>query len=482
MATERETRLRLRDDFEFYAQHCLTIRTKSGELLPLELNAAQRHLHACVEEQRTQTGRIRALVLKGRQQGCSTYTEARYFWKTTNNVGLGAFILTHDDTATTNLFNMAKQFYETCPPAVKPLQGAANAKELFFPGLRSGYKVGTAGGKAAGRGQTFQLFHGSEIAYWPFAENHVAGALQAVADLPGTEVILESTSAGRTGLFYKLCEAAMRGEGEYILVFIPWFWQPEYRKQVGSDYSLTSDERDYQRAHDLDVEQMAWRRSKIVELLGIGNFRREYPATAQEAFSAEAEGALWTREGIDVQRVTEHPQLSRVVVAIDPSGGGGPQNDEVGIVAAGLGIDGRGYILGDWSGRYRPAEWGALAVRVYHELQADRIVGESNFGGDMVEAVVRTADQNVPYKAVTASRGKKQRAEPIAALYEDGRISHVGTHINLEDEMVTWDPVKANWSPGRIDAMVWAATELMLAESTTGILDYYRELRDQARH
>jgi phage terminase large subunit-like protein len=114
---------------------------------------------------------------------------------------------------------------------------------------------------------------------------------------------------------------------------------------------------------------------------------------------------------------------------------------------------------------------------VYHELQADRIVGESNFGGDMVEAVVRTADPNVPYKAVTASRGKKQRAEPIAALYEGGRISHVGTHVSLEDEMVTWDPVKAAWSPGRIDAMVWAATELMLAESTTGVLDYYRELK-----
>ena len=474
---QRETYRRLRSDFPFYASRCLNITSKEGKTQRLTLNQAQLYLHERLESQKRLTGRVRALIVKGRQQGCSTYTEARFFHLVTTFRGRSAYILTHHDDATSALFDMAKGFYEGAPLPVRPSQSAANAKELYFDKLGSGYKVGTAGGRATGRGQTFQLFHGSEVAYWPNGEAHVAGALQAVADLPGTEIILESTSAGRAGLFYAMCDKAMRGEGDYELIFIPWFWQTEYRKPPPAGFHLTQDELDYQALYGLDLEQMAWRRSKIGELLGIGRFRREYPATAAEAFSAEAEGALWTRERIDLTRVSEAPRLTRVVVAIDPSGGGSATNDEVGIVAAGLGEDGRCYVLADRSGRYRPAEWGRMAVQLYHELEADRIVAEVNFGGDMVETVVRTADENVPYKSVTASRGKKQRAEPIAALYEQGRVSHVGNLISLEDEMVTWDPIKATWSPGRMDALVWAATDLMLEDSTTGVLEYYRGLR-----
>src|SRR5262249_35093249 len=156
--------------------------------------------------------------------------------------GTRAFILTHMDDATNSLFGMAKRFYEHCPPVVRPSLKASNAKELIFDGLDSGYKVGTAGSKGTGRGETFQPFQGSEVAYWPNAQTHVAGARQAVPDEPGTEVILESTSAGRKGLFYEMCAAAMRGEGEYILVFIPWFWQREYRKPVPEGFEPTADE------------------------------------------------------------------------------------------------------------------------------------------------------------------------------------------------------------------------------------------------
>ena len=203
---------------------------------------------------------------------------------------------------------MAKRFYEHCPPVVRPSLRASNAKELIFDKLDSGYKVGTAGSKGAGRGDTIQLFHGSEVAYWPNADTHVAGRLQAVPDEPGTEVILESTSNGRKGLFYDMCAAAMRGEGEYILVFIPWFWQPEYRKAVAGGFTPTADEPAYQDAYGLDLEQIAWRRAKIVELNGVHNFRREYPATPEEAFSAEVPGALWKREQIDNLRVAGTPR------------------------------------------------------------------------------------------------------------------------------------------------------------------------------
>ena len=171
------------------------------------------------------------------------------------------------------------------------------------------------------------------------------------------------------------------------------------------------------------------------------------------------------------------PQVSAsgilaAVVAIDPSGGDSAANDEAGIVACGLGVDGRGYVLEDKSGRFSPAVWAQRAVDLYKDLKADRIVGEANFGGAMVEAVIRSVDKNVPYMAVTASRGKRLRAEPVAALYETGRVSHVGELPALEGEMVTWDPVTSTVSPGRIDAMVWAITELMLGESNTGMLDW----------
>ncbi|WP_020472376.1 phage terminase large subunit family protein [Zavarzinella formosa] len=460
---ERELRLRFRDDFKFYAPRCLTIRSKSGKVHAFRLNEAQLYLHARLETQRANTGKVRALVLKGRQQGCSTYTEGRFFHKVTHFGGLKAFILTHLDEATNNLFGMAKRFYEHCPPVLRPSLRASNAKELVFDRLDSGYKVGTAGSVGVGRGDTIQLFHGSEVAYWKNADTHVAGALQAVPDEPGTEVILESTSNGRSGLFYAMCAAAMRGEGEYILVFIPWFWQPEYRKTPGEGFEPTADEKAYQDAYGLDDGQIAWRRAKIVELNGIHNFRREYPATPEEAFSAEVPGALWKRDQIDnLRRRGELPVMVRIVVAVDPSGGDGIQNDEVGLVVVGIDAQKHGYVLADHSGRYTPETWASKAVALYRQFKADRIVAEANFGGAMVESTIRVVDRNAPVKLVHASRGKQARAEPVAALYEQGRMHHCGVFVGLEDEMVTWVPLESKGSPNRVDALVWAATELLI--------------------
>jgi phage terminase large subunit-like protein len=177
-------------------------------------------------------------------------------------------------------------------------------------------------------------------------------------------------------------------------------------------------------------------------------------------------GALWTRDMLDRTRVAEAPQLARVVVAIDPSGtDGDDEGDAVGIVVAGRGMDGRGYVLADVTCKLSPDAWARVAVTAYHRWQADRIVAERNFGGAMVQTVVRTADRSVPYKEVTASRGKAVRAEPISALYEQGRVSHVGGLPELEDEMVlfTASGYMGETSPNRADALVWALTEVMLS-------------------
>jgi predicted phage terminase large subunit-like protein len=195
-------------------------------------------------------------------------------------------------------------------------------------------------------------------------------------------------------------------------------------------------------------------------------------------WASEVNGALWTLEarrgaddrevpGIDTTRVAAAPELARVVVAVDPSGTKGDgAGDDIGIIVAARGIDGRAYILEDGTCSLSPEGWGRRAVDLYKRHEADRIVGEANFGGDMVRAVVQMADKRVSYRDVKATRGKVVRAEPIAALYEQGRVSHVGSFPDLEDQMCNFTAAGyvGEGSPDRADALVWALTELMLGE------------------
>src|SRR5215831_10261837 len=174
-------------------------------------------------------------------------------------------------------------------------------------------------------------------------------------------------------------------------------------------------------------------------------------------------GALWTRQVLENNRVATAPDLVRIVVAIDPSGGESEGHAECGIIAAGKGTDGHGYILRDVSERLSPERWARRAIQLYHELKADRLLAEKNFGGDMVQSTIRSVDPDVPVKLVTASRGKRLRAEPVASLDEQGKIHHVGASMStLEDQMCSWVPDSGDPSPDRLDARVWAITELFL--------------------
>ena len=175
--------------------------------------------------------------------------------------------------------------------------------------------------------------------------------------------------------------------------------------------------------------------------------------------------ALWQRDRIDELRVREHPGLVRVVVAIDPAVSTGEQSSETGIIVAGIALVGgimHGFILGDLTIKGTPDQWATAAVTGYYTAGADRVIGEVNNGGDMVEHTVQTVDPRVPFKQVHASRGKYTRAEPVSALYEQGRIHHVGFFPDLEDQLCEWEP--GDKSPDRLDALVWAITELMLGE------------------
>jgi hypothetical protein len=190
-------------------------------------------------------------------------------------------------------------------------------------------------------------------------------------------------------------------------------------------------------------------------------------------FADDDDGALWTDELLSAnrrlgRREENLPDFLRIVVGVDPSGCSGEEDlrsDEIGIVVAALGTDNHGYLLEDLSGRYKPEQWGDIAVSAYHRHAADRIVAERNFGGAMVEMVIRTADPNIPYQEVVASRGKVVRAEPIAALYEQGKIHHIGYFPEIEDQLcaMSVSGYQGLKSPDRADALVWAFSELFPA-------------------
>lgn len=308
---------RFRTDFELYADRALKIRTKSGAIQRLQLNRSQRYIHAELERQLRETGKVRALVLKGRQQGCSTLVEARFFWRTVWSQGARTFILTHEDAATSNLFEMARRFYDHLPVELKPAVDTQNAKELAFSALDSGYKVGTAGNKTVGRSSTVQLFHGSEVAFWPNAEDHAAGVLQTVPDSPGTEVVLESTADGIGNYFHAQWGMAERGESDYRAIFVPWFWQEEYQRPR-VEPELSPEDLEYRDAYGLSAAQMAWRAIKVAEL-GEVKFRQEYPANPVEAFQTSGENSLIRPEIILRARKGKASEHGPLLIGVDPA-------------------------------------------------------------------------------------------------------------------------------------------------------------------
>ena len=322
-----EVRKKFKGNFEFYAKNCLFIRTKSDGVNAFALNKAQLYIHSLIEKQRATTGKVRAICLKGRQQGCSTYVEGRFIWRTTHSKGVRAFILTHEEDASQNLFDMAKRYYEHLPDAVKPAISASNAKELHFIGLDSGYRIGTAGNKSVGRSQTNQYFHGSEVAFWPNAAEHAKGILQTIPDAPGTEVIYESTANGVGNFFHQQWKLAESGQSEFIAIFVPWFWQDEYTKKAPSDFVLSPEEEDLKGFYSLSDGQMYWRRQKVLELSAGGKdgetaFMQEYPMNAAEAFQVSGGVGLIRQEVVLKARKSTVNGNGPLVVGVDPSRGG----------------------------------------------------------------------------------------------------------------------------------------------------------------
>lgn len=287
---ENQWAKQLRDEYPFFATNCLKVRDKSGNIIPYDFNYAQQQVHAAIEKQKAQMGWVRALILKGRQQGISTYVGGRFYHQSSTRKGVNVYILSHEQSSSDTLFGIVDRYQRNNP--VAPHVGVSNAKELVFDRLDSSYAVATAGTKAGGRSKAILLFHGSEVAYWTNAGDHFAASVQGVPLVSGSEVILESTSAGAGGEFYERCLDAEAGRGDYILIFVPWWWSAEYARDPELGFTLSSEaeegemsEQEYADTYEVGLPQMAWRRSKIIELRSEIAFRREYPATSAEAWT-----------------------------------------------------------------------------------------------------------------------------------------------------------------------------------------------------
>ncbi len=282
---QKAVRQRLLTDFAFYAKHCLSVRTKEGDIKPLVLNPAQVYFLGQIEDQIARTGNIRAVILKGRQQGLSTVVGAYLIFRSTQGKGRKALVVAHKADSTATLFDMTKRYYEHLPQVVKPATSYSSKKELVFSGLQSSYTVATAGGDSIARGETLQLVHLSEVAFWPksSAAANFNGLLKAVPNAPGTAVFVESTANGVTGVFADLWNGAVAGKNGFLPIFIAWFTTAEYRRPVPPGFTRTVDEDELAARYGLDDEQLAWRRTEIATN-GLDMFHQEYPCEPDEAF------------------------------------------------------------------------------------------------------------------------------------------------------------------------------------------------------
>lgn len=314
--------LRLKGDLPTFASLCLRVKDKAGKLVPFRFNQAQQYIHERLEEQKKKTGKVRALLLKGRQQGASTYCAARFYHQCTLS-GKSALIVAHEDKATSNLFDMVKRYQEHNPAA--PSTKASNAKELVFSALDSGYKLATAGTDDVGRGNTSQLIHASEFSFWRNPEKHMAGLGNTVADVEGTEIVMESTANGVGNLFHELWQAAEAGKGDYIAIFVPWFWTLEYWTTPASDFVRTQEEQALVDAYGLNDGQLQWRRNKITSY-GEGFdwlFRQEYPCCASESFVTSTTNPLINPAFVMAAVNSSYRDLSGpLVIGVDPAGDG----------------------------------------------------------------------------------------------------------------------------------------------------------------
>ncbi|UMY55352.1 MULTISPECIES: DNA packaging protein [Paenibacillus] len=293
-------------DFEQFCWRMLKIKTKSGRIMPLTLNDAQRTFVREVFRQIEAGKPVRIIILKARQMGFSTVTEALIYYFTSLQEAKNAFIVAQSSDASSNLYDMFQFYYEKVPAIIKPMSRKNNAKKLTFenptirtadrrrnPGLKSKITVQTAESRVLARSDTIHYLHASEVAFWPAKKKkkHLLSLLAALSKEPGSLGVIESTANGMEE-FKKMWDAAVKGESDFTPLFFAWFEMPDYRKPVPPGFELTEEERELKAKYSLDDEQLQWRRYTIRNDCGGDprQFDQEYPSEPDDAFLLSGEG------------------------------------------------------------------------------------------------------------------------------------------------------------------------------------------------
>jgi hypothetical protein len=282
---KREKLAAYKNNFELFAKEQIKILPKDSSkgFQFFEFNEAQKIVNEALEKQLKETGRVRAIILKARQMGLSTYTTGRVFWKSYFNAYNKSVVMAHDAATSDALFSMSRNTIYNMSDTFRPVLKKSNAKEIMFEHNDSGYRLYTAGAPEAGRGTTPTIAHLSEVAFWGHDEKILAGLFQGISQADGTEVILESTANGVGNSFHRLWQGAVKGENDYVAIFVPWYLMTEYRRKAPEGFERTTEEEVLVTRYNLDDDQLYWRRLKIAEG-GEDKFRQEYPATPEEAF------------------------------------------------------------------------------------------------------------------------------------------------------------------------------------------------------
>lgn len=333
--TKREiieaTRQRLLDDFEFFAEKCLKIRDKHGRIIPLKLNAAQRLADQMVEQQIAQYGYIRCIILKGRQQGLSTWWNGRIYRATVTAQGQKTVVMAHKATPSDALFDMTKRYHQNMPEPIRPHTKYAGKRTLSFDRLDSSYLVETAGGDDIARGETLQNGHLSEVAYWPksSAKRNFNGLMKCFPPIPGVNIAIESTANGVTGVFAETWNKAVSGENGFLPIFIPWFIQDEFTSPVPDGFVRIPEEEEliarYADFRMPDGEvipglctdgQLQWRRTEIGKN-GKDLFKQEYPCCPEEAFLTTGRPVFDTEKLVQMREGCSDVQFTRMQHMLD---------------------------------------------------------------------------------------------------------------------------------------------------------------------
>jgi hypothetical protein len=437
-ATKNELQTKLRD-FNYYREKFLRVRPRQGgERIPFILNNAQRVLHARIEAERAEFGMVRCLIPKARRMGVSTYIGGRYFHQTATMFGRRAQVVAHRSDSAAGLHREVKEFFNSLPGTVRPHISASNSYELVFDVLKSLYKVASAQGGDIGRSDDFHDLHLSEAAFFDNTEDLSSGLLQTVQNLPGTEIAMESTGNGQSGMFFNMCEEANRqqNKGPWRIHFLPWSVMPEYRTEVPLFWKAPKEFEDYARLHGLDREQLYWfwLQNYTIATMNGGQpekihrlSRQEYPAVYNECFMADSTLDFFPASTVAAAMIRKAAPSAGALklLAVDPAGDG---QDKPFV------CDRQGSAIG-------ARVWGELTNRDYN-VQADWLV--QTFDRFGMDAILVDATGGFGKGLIDACRLRMRRHGPekvVAVTFSHGAMNEVlygNRRSELHDRFQRW--------------------------------------------